>query len=180
MLDKLKERFCPIPEGCRRRGDIIGKNKLNEIKTIDLANELTLYFVRKIVVRDIICTKHYIIFYKKRDQNNVNGASILKDNNYSSVIQDENLNVEYENEQPTTSTNIIDNERTDEIQSICETIVPSVQEENNNLDENFDSNNLIQSSEKTVLNISRGYASHSFCFICKRKIGSKPMTVLSV
>ena len=76
-------------------------------------------------------TKHYIIFYKKRDQNNVNGASILKDNNYSSVIQDENLNVEFENEQLTTSKNIIDNERTDEIQPICETIVPRFQEENN-------------------------------------------------
>ncbi|CAF1052181.1 unnamed protein product [Brachionus calyciflorus] len=156
MLDKLKERFCPIPEGCRRRGDIIGKNKLKEIKTIDLANELTLFFDRKIL------------------------RGYIKYNNYSSVIQDENLNVEFENEQTTTSTNIIDNERTYEIQSIYETLVSSVQEENSNLDENFHSNNLIQSSEKTVLNISRGYASHSFCFMCKIKIGSKPMTVLSV
>ncbi|CAF0826302.1 unnamed protein product [Brachionus calyciflorus] len=73
------------------------------------------------------------------------------------------MNVVFENEQPTSSTNIIDNERTDEIQSICETIVPSVQEENSNLDENFDSDNLIQSSEKTVLNISREYASHNDC-----------------
>lgn len=31
-----------------------------------------------------------------------------------------------------------------------------------------------------VINKSRGYTSHSFCFISKRKTYSKPMTVLSV
>ncbi|CAF0973695.1 unnamed protein product [Brachionus calyciflorus] len=81
----------------------------------------------------------YKLFYQVHP-NYVNGASILKDNNFSSVIQDEILNFLFENEQPTTLTNINDNERTDEIQSICETIVPSVQEENSDLEENFDSN----------------------------------------
>lgn len=39
---------------------------------------------------------------------------------------------------------------------------------------------VIEKSDKIVLKIKRGFASHSFCFICKRKTGSKPMTVLPV
>ncbi|RNA07946.1 vacuolar sorting-associated 13c [Brachionus plicatilis] len=37
---------------------------------------------------------------------------------------------------------------------------------------------LVEKSDKIVLKIKRGFASHSFCFICKRKTGSKPMTVI--
>ena len=48
------------------------------------------------------------------------------------------------------------------------------------IDENRISEKVLQSKEKTVLEIQRGYASHSFCFICRRKTGSKPMSVLSI
>ncbi|CAF0904664.1 unnamed protein product [Brachionus calyciflorus] len=33
---------------------------------------------------------------------------------------------------------------------------------------------------KITLSIKRGYGSHGFCFICKRKTGSKPMMVLPI
>ncbi|CAF0933705.1 unnamed protein product [Brachionus calyciflorus] len=39
---------------------------------------------------------------------------------------------------------------------------------------------VIEKPDKIVLKIKRGFSSHSFCFICKRKTSSKPMKVLPV
>ncbi|CAF0710179.1 unnamed protein product [Brachionus calyciflorus] len=39
---------------------------------------------------------------------------------------------------------------------------------------------VIEKLDKIVLKVKRGFASHSFCFICRRKTGSKPMKVLPV
>ncbi|RNA11028.1 hypothetical protein BpHYR1_007891 [Brachionus plicatilis] len=174
MLENLRERFCPIPEGCRRRGDIIGKNNVKEIKNFELANNLTVYFNQKIAVGDLMCKKHFMLFYKRQTQNNVNETSNSEENNSSSVIQD-NCDI-YENVQPTTSENIEDytNESIDQDECNFETIDQTEQ------DDQYSNYNMNQNTMKTVLNISRGYASHSFCFICKRKTCSKPMTVLSV
>ncbi|CAF0871560.1 unnamed protein product [Brachionus calyciflorus] len=51
--------------------------------------------------------------------------------------------------------------------------------------ENSEATNDITSQETTndgriTLSIKRGYWSHGFCFICKRKTGSKPMKVLPI
>ncbi|RMZ95126.1 vacuolar sorting-associated 13c [Brachionus plicatilis] len=53
-LNNLSKRFCPILEGCRRRGDIIGKKRLSEIITVELANELTCFYGTQVHVGDIM------------------------------------------------------------------------------------------------------------------------------
>ncbi|CAF1114871.1 unnamed protein product [Brachionus calyciflorus] len=40
--------------------------------------------------------------------------------------------------------------------------------------------NVFQNKNKIVLEIKRGYASYSLCFICEKKTGSKLMSVLSL
>ena len=55
--------------------------------------------------------------------------------------------------------------------------------ESNYEDTEIITNNINQASingNNIILKIQRGYGSHSFCFICKRKTGSKPMTVLPI
>ena len=69
-LTNLRYRYCPISEGCKRRGDSIGKTNLREIKTECLANDLTTHFHTIFKVGDIICTKHYKQFYDKDNRKN--------------------------------------------------------------------------------------------------------------
>ncbi|RNA31557.1 ATP-dependent DNA helicase PIF1 [Brachionus plicatilis] len=148
-LDNLSKRFCPILEGCRRRGDIIGK---------------------KVQVGDIMCRKHYMRYYDRKDNKNVTNTINSIDQN--SRTDDKNENTLDQNNyeaQPTTSTNI---DRPIEVQN-------SIHDFDFGNEETV-TQNVFPNKNKKVLEIKRGYASHSLCFICERKTGSKGMSVLSL
>lgn len=99
-LDKLSKRFCPILTGCKRRGDLIGKKNLKEIKTIESAKELTCFFKQKFEVGDIICMKHYMKYY-----NNTSSFNTTSDPNRSQYEEENSLDLNNLQVQPTTSFN---------------------------------------------------------------------------
>ena len=64
-LDNLRKRYCPISEGCKKRGDVIGENNLSEVNSVDLANNLTRFHNTVFKVGDIVCMKHYMQYYDR-------------------------------------------------------------------------------------------------------------------
>ncbi|CAF0965203.1 unnamed protein product, partial [Brachionus calyciflorus] len=169
----LRKRLCPISEGCRERGDLIGKKNSNEVSSDELANNLSIFFKTAIKVGDIICMKHYMQYYvnrcpKKLVLNKSNSESFLTSS--ETIIGDSNEDFENQIDK-------IPNTRTAESTS-ASTLETNEYENTMSINEN--TNYEIVDSDKTVLRIKRGFGSHGFCFICKRKTGSKPMTVLPI
>ncbi|CAF1047704.1 unnamed protein product [Brachionus calyciflorus] len=176
----LRERFCPIPNGCVKRGDKLGKNKIKEVSKLESAEALTKFFGKKIVVGDIICTMHYFQYYNKCVRNQSFQIQSVQVDQTSEIQNIEN------DIMPNTSTMIeyeYEEMGTEELMGLNYDIT----NDENQSNEDQGSNQSIESEEivaekpdKIVLKIKRGFASHSFCFICKRKTGSKPMKVLPV
>ncbi|RNA43599.1 Vacuolar sorting-associated 13C, partial [Brachionus plicatilis] len=138
--------------------------------------------LQKVEVGDIICMKYYMKYY-----NNKSSFNTTTDPNQGQHEEENKLDLNNLQVQPTTSfnhdqendlyvniiSNVSNNENTIYIQQVDS---QSIGDET--IDENRISEKVLQSKEKSVLEIQRGYASHSFCFICRRKTGSKPIRTL--
>ena len=171
-LDNLRKRFCPVSDGCKNRGDVIGKNNLIEIASLDLETNLTRFHKTVIKIGDIICMKHYMQYYNQCCRNKSESNRLNNEMQpISTEVSSQNITSNYDflnDYSPIEeSTQELSNFETSENNLQNQETIDSFNQENVN-------------NDKTILKIKRGFASHSFCFICKRKTGSKPMTVLPI
>ena len=150
VLDKLITRHCFI---CNRRGDIVKKENLSEIKESKILEKMKVVFqdeIEKIKLipqlGSIYCKKHSFRFKKTDINNNFDDNSSQSFETNSTTI-DENYSIEYE-------TN--------------ETIFDSpINKDHVNEKTKINTANL----NYLIVDLPKTYSSHSFCFICKAASG---------